>query len=344
METCRNRSRRPSVLHSRAKPITSRVPSTLIARASSSGRSNEIDAAQCSTAPTSSASAARSAGSMPRPGARDVARHRAHAVAVGLRIAPQLGEHGVEALGRGGLRAGPHERDDLPVAGLDEPREHLHAEEAGRAGEEDGRLHDAAASSSTGVSAVPMAWKPPSTCRISPVTPRARSREQEQDRAGDGRRVVGVPPERRLPPPRGGEVAEAGDPARGERPQRARGHEVHAHALRPEVARQVARRGLQRRLRDAHPVVDRPGDRGVEVEPDEARALLGVEVGERHRQRLERVRARAERHLGALGRRLEEVAAQRVLGRERDRVQHAVDAAPALAQLVGQRGRGRRGC
>ena len=38
-----------------------------LARASSSGRSNEIDAAQCMTAPTSSAIAVRSAAPMPRP-------------------------------------------------------------------------------------------------------------------------------------------------------------------------------------------------------------------------------------------------------------------------------------
>jgi hypothetical protein len=48
--------------------MTSRVPSTLISRASSSGRSKVIDAAQCRTAPTSSASTARWTGSMPSPG------------------------------------------------------------------------------------------------------------------------------------------------------------------------------------------------------------------------------------------------------------------------------------
>ena len=67
------------------------------------------------------------------------------------------------------------------------------------------------------------------------------------------------------------------------------------------------------------------------------RAALGVEVGEGDGERLERVGARAERELGALGRRLEEPAAQGVLRRERDRMQHAVHAAPALAQLARQR-------
>ncbi len=68
VETCTKRSSRPSDLHSRAKPMTSRVPSTLMARASSSGMSKEIDAAQCMIAPTSSASAVRLAVSRPSPG------------------------------------------------------------------------------------------------------------------------------------------------------------------------------------------------------------------------------------------------------------------------------------
>ena len=51
-------------------------------------------------------------------------------------------------------------------------------------------------------------------------------------------------------------------------------------------------------------------------------------------QRLQRERRRLERGDRALRRRVEEVAAERVLGREGDRVQDAVDAAPALAQVV----------
>ena len=53
------RSSRPAFLASRASAMISRVPSTLIWRASSSGRSNEIEAAQCMTAPASSATALR---------------------------------------------------------------------------------------------------------------------------------------------------------------------------------------------------------------------------------------------------------------------------------------------
>ena len=42
----------------------------------------------------------------------------------------------------------------------------------------------------------------------------------------------------------------------------------------PEVAGQVARDRLERRLGDAHPVVDRPGDGRVEVEPDDRAAAV----------------------------------------------------------------------
>ena len=46
--------------------------------------------------------------------------------------------------------------------------------------------------------------------------------------------------------------------------------------LRAEVAREVARGRLQRGLGDAHPVVDRPGDAGVEVEADDRPAVSGI--------------------------------------------------------------------
>ena len=129
-------------------------------------------------------------------------------------------------------------------------------------------------------------------------------------------------------------------PPRGHRPQRTRGHEVAADALRPEVARQVAVHGLQRRLGNAHPVVDGPRDRRVEVEPDDARRPLGAlqERQQRHRERLQRVGAGAERGQRRLRRGLQEVAAQRVLGRERDRVQDPVEAAPPLVEVRRHRG------
>ena len=69
--------------------------------------------------------------------------------------------------------------------------------------------------------------------------------------------------------PERGELLEAGNAARGDCAERAGADEVHADALGPEVVREVARDRLERRLGDAHPVVDRPGDRGVEVEADD---------------------------------------------------------------------------
>ena len=86
-----------------------------------------------------------------------------------------------------------------------------------------------------------MAWKPPSTCRISPVIARARSLSRNSTAPATGAGSSVSQPERRLALPGVGEVGEAGDAARGERAERAGGHEVHAHAARAEVARQVAR-------------------------------------------------------------------------------------------------------
>ena len=129
------------------------------------------------------------------------------------------------------------------------------------------------------------------------------------------------------------EGLEAGDALRGGRLDGAGGDEVHAHVLLAEVTRQVARDRLERGLRHSHPVVDRPGDRGVEVHAHEAAAVLH-QRRDRPGQRLERVRARAEGQLGRLGRRGHEVAAQGVAGSEGDRVKSAVEATPALPQLA----------
>src|SRR5919201_915037 len=110
-----------------------------------------------------------------------------HALAVRRRIAPQLRQDAVDPLCRLRVVARAHEDDDLAVALLEQPREHLHAEEPGRPGEEDGRPH-AVASSITWAGAVPIAWKPPSTCTISPVIARAMSdsRNRIADATGAG--------------------------------------------------------------------------------------------------------------------------------------------------------------
>ena len=147
-----------------------------------------------------------------RPGGRDVAREVAgdglHAVAVRRAVAVERGEHLVEA--RLGVAA--DDADDVVVGALEQPGEDLHAEEAGGAGEQDreavrsdgrdaGHIRrgpddprDSVSAPSSGRSAVPsmpwigapIAWKPPSTWRISPVTMRARSESRKQTAPATG--------------------------------------------------------------------------------------------------------------------------------------------------------------
>ena len=66
-----------------------------------------------------------------------VAAQRAGAAAVRRRVVVERGQDAVEPLLRGGVVGRADEAQDLVVAALEQPREHLHAEEAGRAGEED---------------------------------------------------------------------------------------------------------------------------------------------------------------------------------------------------------------
>ena len=83
-------------------------------------------------------------------------------------------------------------------------------------------------------------------------------------------------------------------PPGGKRLDGAGGDEVDADPARAELAREVARDGLQRGLGDAHPVIGRPGHAGVEVEPDDAGAVgRGVEQRQQPGdERLQRERAR----------------------------------------------------
>ena len=139
-----------------------------------------------------------------------------------------------------------------------------------------------------------------------------RAREVgEQEAGGVGHRpgVAGVPAERRLvaatrPPA----PSKPSMPPGREGAERTRGDQVHAHAVRAQVAREVATGGLERSLGHAHPVVRRPGHGGVEVHGhDRAARVAFLEQREQaRRQRLERVGARGERRAGALGRRVEE--------------------------------------
>ena len=84
--------------------------------------------------------------------------------------------------------------------------------------------------------------------------------------------------------------------------------QVHAHALRPEVAREVARDGLERRPW-RRPSSRRPARRPCASKsmPDDRAAGLHQRQ-QRRGQRLQRERARLERLRGALRRRLEELA------------------------------------
>ena len=90
----------------------------------------------------------------------------------------------------------------------------------------------ATSSMTYGCGGAPIAWKPPSTCRISPLIARARSDSRKQTASATGRRVGRVPPERRLLAPQAGELVEAGDALGRGRLDRSGGHEVHPHARR----------------------------------------------------------------------------------------------------------------
>ena len=125
---------------------------------------------------------------------------------------------------------------------------------------------------------------------------------------------------------------EAGDATRGDGAERAGTDQVDPDPLGPEVARKIAGDRLERRLGDAHPVIDRPGDGRVEVEPDDARAA-GHQRGQRGGDRLQREGARLEGVHRALSWSGHELAPERVLGRERDRVQDAVDPPQRALQL-----------
>jgi hypothetical protein len=134
-----------------------------------------------------------------------------------------------------------------------------------------------------------------------------------------------------------GELGEAGDAARGDRAERPARHEVHAHALRPEVARQVPRTSPPAAaLGHAHPVIDGHATDASKSMP----TTLAPFVGYRSRSATASdfsenalVGERGHRALGGVSKKL---PPERPRG-ERDRVQHAVDAPPALLQVRGHR-------
>ena len=104
-----------------------------------------------------------------------------------------------------------------------------------------------------------------------------------------------------------------------------------------EVPGEVTGHGFEPRLRDPHPVVDRPREPPVEIEADDRAAVLLHQRQQSHRDRLQRVGARLDRGRNALPRGVEEVPAEGVLRRERDRVQESVDRSPPRLELGAER-------
>ena len=127
----------------------------------------------------------------------------------------------------------------------------------------------------------PSRGSPPSTCTISPVVAGKKSDSSAHTAFAVGVWSVVVPAERGPGAPHVLEVLEAGDRLGGQRLERAGGDQVAADALGAEVAGEVARGGLQGRLGHAHPVVRRPGDGGVEGQPDDRAARDPSAAGRR---------------------------------------------------------------
>ena len=88
VETCTKRSSAPRRRASQASLTISRVPSTLILRASSSGSVKLIEAAQCTTAVTEPAIRSRWIGEMPSPGTPGRPRSRARGLDAAANRAP----------------------------------------------------------------------------------------------------------------------------------------------------------------------------------------------------------------------------------------------------------------
>lgn len=145
--------------------------------------------------------------------------------------------------------------------------------------------------------------------------------------------VPNVPSQRGLVVPYFFELCERGDGLRGDRADGACGNQVESNIRWAVFACQVPIRRLQSRFRDAHPVVRRPGDGGIEVQSYNAPAL-------RHQRRhdlgqgLVAVRRDLECDLHVVPRGPHEVLAEAGLGSESDRMEGSVDPAPLLLQGV----------
>jgi hypothetical protein len=102
----------------------------------------------------------------------------------------------------------------------------------------------------------------------------------------------------------------------------------------PELGRDVAHRALQRRLGDAHDVVVRHHHLAAVIRHGEHRAaVLHQWLGEmRHAE--ERPARHVHRGGEAFARHIDDAAAQRLLGREGDRVHQDVEPAPFLGDVL----------
>ena len=137
VETCTKRSSTPRSWASVAILTISRVPSTLILRASSSGSVKLIEAAQCTTAVTEPTIRSRCIGEMPRPGdSRSAATARTRPRCGRRAGSDERLEQLVDPRLGGAVVRRAHERHDVAVGLLEHAREQLHPDEAGGPGEQ----------------------------------------------------------------------------------------------------------------------------------------------------------------------------------------------------------------
>ena len=209
---------------SRAQREHRRVPSTLIAPRLGQRQVEGDRGRAVQHPPRRSASSAAPRG--PRPGrsrSAGTARTRSR---YGGAVPPQRRQDDVEPrLGPGASRSPAPARKSRGVAPRAAGRAPP-AEEAGGSRQQiaqrahgtptSGRNHGSSGLARRSAIGAPIAWKPPSTWRISPVIAAGPVREQDA-RAGHRAGVVDVPAQRRLLVPHVVELLEAGDAARRQR-------------------------------------------------------------------------------------------------------------------------------
>ena len=128
-----------------------------------------------------------------------------------------------------------------------------------------------------------MAWTPPSTWTISPVVAGNQSESRSARRAAGTGSLTSSCFRPLVPHPL--ELLEARNRLGRRGADRPGSHQVAPHTLGAQVTRQIAIRRLERSLRHAHPVVDRPGELRVERQADDA-AAVRHERKRSHRERL----------------------------------------------------------